>query len=168
MALPPFEVRFGDAIRRLFGGVDDPIATVEARAEQIFPGARAIVWEGDAMTFQFSFVGRAAEEVLGYPARRWIEEPTFWADIVVHPDDREDAIAYCALATGACRDHTFEYRARAANGRIIWLRDLVQVIVGRRGIPERLRGVMFDVTQVRADLDAPAYRDPPAAELRAG
>ena len=113
----------------------------------------AIVWEGDAQTFQFSFVSKAAEKILGYPAERWYE-PDFWADVVIHPDDRDHAIAYCALATGQGRDHTFEYRARAADGRLVWLRDVVRVVLGDKGIPVSLRGVMIDITS-ELDADAP-------------
>ena len=71
----------------------------------------------------------------------------FWADTVLHPDDRRDAIAFCALATGQCRDHEFEYRARAADGSIRWLYDVVKVVRGPRGLPSRLRGLMVDVTR---------------------
>ena len=106
----------------------------------------AILWEGDAKTFQFTFVSQAAERILGYPVARWYE-PNFWADVIVHPEDRDDAVAYCALATGQGRDHTFEYRARAADGRLVWLRDIVRVVPGAKGVPESLRGVMVDVTE---------------------
>jgi PAS domain-containing protein len=131
---------------QVFGSSTDPIESVEGRAEQLLEGQRAIVWEGDAATFQFSFVGKAAEALLGYPRRRWTEEPTFWADTVVHPDDRDEAIAFCALATGKGQDHDFIYRARAADARVVWLHDVVKVIRGSRGVPERLRGIMVDVT----------------------
>ena len=117
----------------------------------------AIVWEGDAQTFQFSYVSKAAERILGYPCEKWLE-PGFWADVVVHPEDRDDAIAYCALATGNGRDHTFEYRARAADGRIVWLRDIVRVVRGDKGMPVRLRGVMVDITH-ELDPDAPKRAD---------
>lgn len=143
-------------VAEAFGDPHDPILLVTARAEGKL-GRGAIVWEGDAQTFEFSFVNGAATQVLGYPASRWTTEPTFWADIVVHPDDRDDAIAYCALATGKGRDHRFEYRARAADGRIVWLRDYVQVVFGPRGVPQRLRGIMIDVTDEKlqsGDVDS--------------
>jgi PAS domain S-box-containing protein len=120
---------------------------LEARAARFLPNQRAIVWEGDAATFQFTFVSRSAEDVLGYPASRWTTEPTFWADIVVHPRDRNDAIAYCALATGQGRDHDFVYRAVAADGRVVWLHDVVRVVMGPKGVAQRLRGIMLDVTE---------------------
>ena len=50
----------------------------------------------------------------------------------------------------------FEYRARAADGRIVWLHDLVRVVLGPRGIPAELRGVMFDVTSSKHEARSPA------------
>ncbi|MGH9510317.1 MAG: ATP-binding protein, partial [Terriglobales bacterium] len=45
------------------------------------------------------------------------------------------------------RDHTFEYRMLAADGRTVWLRDMVSQ-VDDNGTP-KLRGLMVDVTQQR-------------------
>ncbi|MFT7485646.1 MAG: two-component system cell cycle sensor histidine kinase/response regulator CckA, partial [Candidatus Paceibacteria bacterium] len=45
-------------------------------------------------------------------------------------------------------DHEFEYRMRAADGRIVWIRDHVRVI-SEDGIPARLHGVMIDITPVK-------------------
>jgi PAS domain S-box-containing protein len=127
-----------------FGRNVDSMQEVRDRAERLFPGENVIVWEGDAQTFQFSYVSEAAERILGYPRDRWTDEPTFWADVVVHPEDRNDAIAFCALATGRCRDHDFVYRARAADGRVVTLHDVVKVIVGERGVASTLRGIMLE------------------------
>ena len=133
----------------VFGHPDDPMSLVEQRARELIAESSAIVWEGDAQTFQFGFVGKAAEELLGYPSSRWTREPSFWADVVVHPQDRDDAVAYCALCTGKGQDHDFEYRAVAADGRTVWLHDIVRVIKGSKGIATRLRGIMLDITDRR-------------------
>jgi len=133
----------------VLGRDEDPMPEVEARLAQAYPGRPVIAWEGDAATFQFQYVSRGAADILGYPVARWLHEPTFWADLVVAPDDRDNAIAYCALATASRADHVFEYRARTADGRTVVLRDVVRVIVSKRGIAERLRGLMFDVTAER-------------------
>jgi PAS domain-containing protein len=133
----------------VFGAPTDAMPALEERASTLFPGEHAIVWEGDPATFQFSYVGRSAERVLGYPTHRWTSEPTFWADHVVHPDDRNDAVAYCALATCKGADHVFEYRARRQDDSIIWLLDVVRVIVGERNLPVALRGVMLDISDAK-------------------
>jgi PAS domain S-box-containing protein len=111
-----------------------------------------IVWQADAETFRFSFVGEQAERILGYPTERWLNEPTFWKDHL-HPADREWAVDFCANATAKKKDHDFEYRIIAADGRTVWLRDLVTVVVeGDRA--SKLRGVMIDITDRRRAEDA--------------
>ena len=129
------------AARAIFGTETDPVERVEARAREHLPGADLIVWEGDAATFRFSYVGGDAERILGFPAARW-REPGFWTETVVHPEDRDGAVAFCALATGQGRDHDFRYRALTADGAVVWLHDLVTVLRGPRGVAERLRGIM--------------------------
>lgn len=128
-----------------FGALSDPIALVDARAIELLSDHQAIVWEADASTFVFSYVSRSAEVVLGYPAERWTDEPTFWADVVLHQADRDESIAYCVSETTQCRDHAFEYRAKAIDGRVVRLRDYVRVITDAAGKPETLRGVMVVV-----------------------
>ncbi len=116
-----------------------------------------IVWEADATTFRFSFVSDQAERVLGYPVERWLSVPTFWKDHL-HPEDREWAVPFCKSAVGEKRDHDFEYRMIAADGRVVWLRDLVTV-VREDDRPARLRGVMVDVTErKRAEEERQARR----------
>ena len=135
-----------ERVEECFRRDHDRIELVEQRVAQVFAGAPVLVWEGNAQTFQFSYVSPSAEQLLGYPVHRWIQEPTFWADVVIAPADRDEAIAYCALATTKRADHIFEYRARCADGAIRWLRDHVRVIVGSRGIATTLRGIMLDIS----------------------
>ena len=126
-----------------FGSHDDPMTLLEARAGELLAAHGPIVWECDARTFVFSFVSQNAEAVLGYPRARWTEEPTFWADVVLHVEDRDGAVSYCVAETGQCRDHTFDYRARHRDGHVVRLRDYVRVVTAAPGQPSRLRGVMI-------------------------
>jgi PAS domain S-box-containing protein len=104
-----------------------------------------IVWEADAQNFTFTFVSPQAERMLGYPLARWTTEPTFWKDHI-HPEDRDWATNFCIDATRAKRAHDFEYRMVAADGRIVWLHDVVTVVV-ENDLPVQLRGVMLDITE---------------------
>src|SRR5919108_5192723 len=122
------------------------------RFRDLVNSVEGIVWEADARTFQFTFVSKQAERVLRYPADQWLQEPTFWKDHI-HPDDREGAVNYCLSATQARRDHDFEYRMMAADGRTVWVRDLVSVLI-EDNQATRLRGVMVDVTVRKQAEDA--------------
>jgi len=115
--------------------------------EALVNSIEGIVWEADAQTLCFTFVSQQAERLLGYPVKRWIAEPTFWADHL-HPADRDWAIQFCQAATRERRSHEFEYRMLAADGRVVWLRDIVRV-VAEPDQPLKLRGVMVDVTERR-------------------
>ncbi|MEW5848238.1 MAG: PAS domain S-box protein [Myxococcota bacterium] len=117
-----------------------PVATDLASLINTVDG---IVWEADE-EFRFTFVSEQAERLLGYPRSRWIEEPRFWVDHL-HPEDRERCMRFCVEQTARGQPHQFEYRMIAADGRVVWLRDIVSVL-NPRGGPRLLRGVMVDVT----------------------
>ncbi len=105
----------------------------------------AIIWEADPRTIQFLFVSHKAERLLGYPVDRWLADPNFWANLI-HPDDREWVVSTCAAAVREVRDHTFDYRVVAADGRTVWIRDVVHVTGDSHGTASRLTGVMLDIT----------------------
>jgi len=116
------------------------------RRSRLLGAMPAIAWSASADTFRFNYISPAAEKILGYPAERWIDEPSFWIQHL-HPEDRHVA-AICHNETLAGRDHELVYRMIAANGRVVWLRDYVNV---HRvdGVPVELFGVMVDITRER-------------------
>ena len=127
------------------GSFDEDAVTAQGRYRDLVNSVDGIVWEADLPGSQFSFVSKQAERILGYPIERWLTEPAFWADHL-HPDDRDWAVRSCHTAVADKRDQDFEYRMIAADGRAVWVRDLVTVVVqGDR--PIRLRGVMVDITE---------------------
>jgi PAS domain S-box-containing protein len=116
----------------------------QQRFHDLVNSVEGIVWEADVPSFQFLFVSKQAERVLGYPVECWLSEPTFWRDHV-HPEDQEGALQLRQTATAEKRDHDCEYRMIAVDGRVVLLRDLVTVAVeGNRAT--RLRGVMVDIS----------------------
>jgi PAS domain S-box-containing protein len=124
---------------------EEELSRQQQRFMDIVNSVEGIVWEADADTFVFSFVSKRAERILGYPVEEWLQQPTFWKDHL-HPKDRDWAVQFCAKATAERRSHDFEYRMIAADGRVVWFRDLVTVVV-EGGHVRRLRGVMVDMTQ---------------------
>ena len=136
---------------------------------QMLQNLDAVVWEMDAQTWRFTFVSERAEKVFGYPVRQWYDDPRFWQDRLLHPDDRDWCIKYCTLASGQCRDHAFIYRARKADGSLLWIKDVVHVVPDALGRPAKMRGVMLDVTDdvresafihsTALDYDAPELED---------
>ena len=121
-------------------------ASHDERRSRLLDAMPAIAWSADAQTFRFSYISPAAEKLLGYPASRWINEPHFWTEHI-HPEDQYVA-RLCHNETLACRDHELVYRMLAADGRMVWLRDYVNVHVVD-GVAVELFGVMVDITRER-------------------
>ena len=124
----------------------------EAKYRQLVDSVHAIVWRSDPVTGRFRFVSQEAETMLGYPVRQWLTDATFWQDRI-HPEDRDWVLERCARATTKRQSQEFEYRMMAADGRIVWLRDFVNIIV-EAGQPSELVGVMIDITEQKHTAEA--------------
>jgi len=126
---------------------EEVVRQSQKRYESLVNAIDGIVWEAEVPSFRFTFVSRQAERLLGYPLRAWLDEPNFWKDHI-HPDDRDWALAYCQKQTTEKNAHQFDYRILTADGRTIWMRDYVSVIV-ENNQPVKLQGVMVDITGTR-------------------
>ena len=107
----------------------------------------AILWEADPATLHFTFVSGEAENLLGYSPEQWTTDPGFWL-AHIHPEDRGWVPDHCRRATEEQQRHSFEYRMIAADGRTVWLRDVVNVVV-EDGRARKLVGAMIDVTETK-------------------
>ena len=134
---------------------NDALCLARAWQRGLIEAIPGIVWECDVRAWQFSFVSHQAELVLGYPVRHWLDEPDFW-QAHIHPDDRDWVMDYCHTASRERRKYSFEYRMIAADGRSVWLQDIVTVEIDEQG-SVILRGIMVDITE-RKQAEA-ALRD---------
>lgn len=119
---------------------------VQQHFAQLMANIDGILWEADAQTFHFTYVSEQAERLLGYPLAAWTQ-PNFWLEHV-HPDDRAWAAAFCRQATSENRNHSFEYRMIASDGRTVWLRDMVSVVTDNNTVCG-LCGIMVDITELK-------------------
>ena len=104
-----------------------------------------IVWEAEPETFRFLFVSAEAERILGFPTQTWLDEPDFWVRHT-HPEDVERCASFCRDASRRGEDHELEHRMIAADGRVVWLRDIVSVRKSPDGTG-RLVGIALDITR---------------------
>jgi PAS domain S-box-containing protein len=140
--------RFSDRARREAWSANlrraEAVAAQE-RFRDLVNSVEGIVWEADAATLTFLFVSDQAERILGYPTETWLNEPAFWKNHI-HSDDRDRVVNSYEEAKAKKRNQDFECRMIAADGRMVWLRDLVTVVV-ENGHASRLHGVMIDITE---------------------
>jgi sigma-B regulation protein RsbU (phosphoserine phosphatase) len=117
----------------------------DERLRSLVSGLGAVVWEADPATAAFRFVNDRAEALLGCPPAQWTAEADFW-ERHVHPDDRAWVGDHRRAAVEGGRDYDLEYRMVGADGRLVWVRDIVTVTAGADGRPERVFGVTVDAT----------------------
>ncbi len=124
---------------------DKIIMDTKQRVESLINTIDGIVWECDAITFNFGFISDKVINILGYTPDEWVNDPHFWSNNIYH-EDKEWVQSYCKIKTNENLDHDFEYRMVAKDGKIVWLRDIVNIIYDK-GKPAMLRGIMIDITK---------------------
>ncbi|MCX6043560.1 MAG: PAS domain S-box protein, partial [Chloroflexi bacterium] len=125
------------------------LLTREQAARQHFlelvDSIEGIVWEAEADPFRCIFISRQVERVLGYSPAQWLSAANFWNDHI-HPADRAWVIDFSLRAVAKQKNYQYEYRMIAADGRVLWLKDMITVVVENNQVV-KLRGVMFDITE---------------------
>ncbi len=119
----------------------------------LMEGIDAIIWEADLATLACRYVSPQAER-LGYPLKRWLDEPNFWSSII-HAEDRKATLEFTTREIAAGRNHNMEYRLLAADGRTLWVHEKV-TISEQLGC---LRGVIVDITAIKETEDRLAHDD---------
>jgi two-component system cell cycle sensor histidine kinase/response regulator CckA len=92
------------------------------------------------------FVSPQIEELYGYPAWQWLEDPSLW-DRVVHPDDLAEVTALERAAREQQVPYEHEYRIVRADGTVRWVLDLMDTIRDADGRPVLEQGFLVDVTE---------------------
>jgi PAS domain S-box-containing protein len=121
------------------------IIDTKQNVESLINTIDGIVWECDATTYNFGFISDKVTNILGYTPEEWVNDPHFWSNHI-HPEDKEWVQSYCKIKVNDNQDHDFEYRMIAKDGKVVWLRDIVNIIYAH-GKPNMLRGIMIDITQ---------------------
>lgn len=116
--------------------------------DDLVNSVNGIIWEADIKSWTFTYVSQQAERLLGYTPQEWMNDPDFWENHI-HPDDLENALAFTKKQRDMKKSYSHEYRFIAADGSIVWLRDIVSLILDEAGEIDLLRGVMIDITYLK-------------------
>jgi len=119
----------------------------EERFRALAESSRAVPWEADVSTFRITYVGPQIERITGFSPSDWVNKD-LWPQRL-HPDDRARVIREGEERAKEGIDHNLEYRLIAADGRVVWIRDLISVIKGDEG-QRWLYGVMVDITEEKS------------------
>jgi PAS domain S-box-containing protein len=127
--------------RQLPPALDDPDVY-----RALVEGIPAIVYVDalDELSTNF-YTSPQAVDLLGFTQEEWSSRPDLWIE-QIHPDDREAVLEENRRSNIAGDRFFAEYRFRAKDGRIVWIRDEALVVRDGDGTPLYWRGVMTDVT----------------------
>ena len=107
----------------------------------------------------FAYVSPQIEEVLGFPAERWVAEPELWAERL-HPDDREVVLMEEMRTFQHEIPFDRQYRMIAADGSVKWIWERDTIVRDEDGRASHSEGVMVDITERKlAEARAQHYLD---------
>jgi diguanylate cyclase (GGDEF)-like protein/PAS domain S-box-containing protein len=107
------------------------------------------------------FISPQVEALLGYTPEEWTADDELWGK-VLHPDDRERALAENDRHNESAEPFDLEYRMIARDGHVVWVRDTAVMVEDEWGVRQFSQGFIQDITaQKRAEeqLAFLAYHD---------
>ncbi|NUO80122.1 PAS domain S-box protein [candidate division KSB1 bacterium] len=111
---------------------------------RLVESTKVVPFEAEAQTCRFTYIGPQAVKLFGYALEDWYCEH-FWPEHL-HPEDRERAMAICREASTHEADYDFQYRMLAADGRAVWVREIVSAMRNETGAIT-LHGFLLDITE---------------------
>lgn len=125
--------------------LEERLRSSEQHYRGLVESLSAVAWQMRLTDQCFTYVSPHAEKLLGYPLDEW-KVPGFWQR-TLHPEDAEWVEQYCLRESLAGRDHSLSYRMLAADGRTVWIRDIVTLMPDEEG--PLLRGLMVDISEAK-------------------
>ena len=125
--------------------MNDPLQADSAVYKTLLESTKAIPWKIDWASMTFAYIGPQIEPLLGWTQQSWISAND-WAERI-HEEDRERVVSFCIAQSQSGIDHEADYRALTADGRYVWIRDVVHVLRNAAGETEALVGFMFDISE---------------------
>jgi len=135
--------------------LENELRNSERHYRGLVESLNAVAWQMDPSNLRYTYVAPQAEKLLGYPAHDWLT--LGFVERVLHPEDARGAIDYCRSETQAGRDHSMDYRMLAADGREVWVRDIVTL--SPLDGSQTLRGLLIDITETKRTEQALALSE---------
>jgi diguanylate cyclase (GGDEF)-like protein/PAS domain S-box-containing protein len=116
---------------------------------------------------EWHYVSPQVEEILGYTAEEFKNDPGLWARLL-HPEDREQALAIEKEEyLGDRNTRPTEYRMCTRGGSVVWMLDEAVLEADEHGVPV-WHGVLYDITErkrTEADLQRALSQQAVVAKL---
>jgi PAS domain S-box-containing protein len=97
------------------------------------------------------YISPQVEGILGYAPAEWEADDELWVKLL-HPEDRDLALAANQRLITDGEPVSLDYRMIARDGRVVWIHEETDVVRDEEGRPLFAQGVLLDVTEAkRAD-----------------
>ncbi len=90
------------------------------------------------------------EALTGYTREEFLSRKMNWLDLVL-PEDLPAMRRAFLQALKRGRFYVREYRIRARDGRVIWIRERSQIVLNQAGQVDYISGVAFDITEQKQE-----------------
>ncbi|MCT7993736.1 PAS domain S-box protein [Laspinema olomoucense] len=116
------------------------------RLKYLLSSSPAIIYSAEICgNYRATFMSENVQMILGYEARKFLENPTFWRDRI-HPEDRARLFGKIAtiLSQGSVSE---EYRFLHADGTYHWVDDRMRLVPDEAGNARECVGYWIDITE---------------------
>lgn len=114
--------------------------------ETLTNGVPDVIYRADPETLEPEWVNDSVEDVFGYTAEEWIENPDRWRESI-HPEDESEVLSTLQRVKEREEDGEQEYRVRTPDGETKWVRDRFQWVRDSEGNVQNLLGVERNITE---------------------
>jgi PAS domain S-box-containing protein len=122
---------------------------LSSRLSGLLETAAGIIFRVRLPDMGVTYISPNIEEVTGYPAVRWTEEPTFWMKAVPEEDLRRMIDTVESAVSSGAGQAAEEYRLNHADGSQRWYRAVVRFERDGSGRATAFVGTSIDVTERR-------------------
>jgi PAS domain S-box-containing protein len=127
---------------------EEQLIASKKHIEELINSIEGVVWEASVKdNFANTFVSSKITDILGYTQEEWTSEIGFFFK-KLHHEDRDKVKEYLDKELFLRQHHVHEYRMLAKDDSIVWIRDSVNVVPNIHE-PEKLRGIMMDITAIK-------------------
>jgi PAS domain S-box-containing protein len=135
--------------------IEEALRQSQGQLNSILNSLEDVVWSVGAQTGEILYYSPNTEDLYGRPASDFFGDLNLWFK-VVHPDDRDRAVAACeAMRETGSQD--VEYRIVRPDGTVRWVRDRARLICDAAGVPLRVDTIITDFTK-RKEAEAALER----------
>ena len=136
--------------RALKQAVELELEAARQRLESIFESLDDAVWSWSVPDQRVTYIGPAAKKIFGRKPDEFSSNADLWREII-YDADREAVLDAWRGLLGGSATFDVEYRIVRTDGELRWINDRARLIRDGDAVPERVDGIMRDITERMAE-----------------